>query len=116
MGAVTGATDLVLIEIAHERLAQDAKWGEQNHDDGTGNSDDLAAAAEARAVCQAAFAAGEGTWRHVLDEEIAEAYAEHEPADLRAELLQVAAVAVAWVEAIDRRASTVEQPADKETK
>jgi hypothetical protein len=34
---------------------------------------------------------------------VAEALAEDDPTLLRAELIQVAAVAVAWVEAIDRR-------------
>ena len=29
-------TDFVLQEIGRERIAQDAKWGEQNHPDGTG--------------------------------------------------------------------------------
>ena len=37
-------------------------------------------------------------------EEVAEAFEEHDPARLRSELVQVAAVAVAWVEKIDRDA------------
>jgi hypothetical protein len=49
--------------------------------------------------------AGEGvcTWRDILLEEVAEAFAEDDPGRLRAELIQVAAVATQWVEAIDRR-------------
>ncbi|MFI1165600.1 hypothetical protein ACH4UM_18790 [Streptomyces sp. NPDC020801] len=43
-------------------------------------------------------------------EEALEALAEDDPGKLRAELVQVAAVAVAWIEAIDRRTG-VEQPA-----
>jgi hypothetical protein len=44
-------------------------------------------------------------WVDILEEEVAEAAAESDPAKLRAELVQVAAVAVAWIEAIDRRAA-----------
>lgn len=92
-----------LANVAAERTRQDAKWGEQNHPDGTGEM--YARDAEnARFRCQRAAAKGEVTWQHILDEEVAEAYAESDPVKLRAELVQVAAVAVAWVDAIDRRA------------
>lgn len=40
----------------------------------------------------------------------AEALAESDPARLRAELVQVAAVAVCWIEAIDRRATADSEP------
>ena len=90
-------------EVAHERVAQDRKWGEQNHPDGTGGAAAKAVCEIVRAECDDAHRSGRGTWRHILDEEMAEAYAESDPAALRAELVQVAAVAVAWVEAIDRR-------------
>lgn len=46
------------------------------------------------------------TFRDILACEVAEAFAEEDPARLRAELIQVAAVAVQWVEAIDARAVT----------
>jgi hypothetical protein len=36
-------------------------------------------------------------------EEVREAMAESDPAKLRVELVQVAAVSVAWIEALDRR-------------
>ncbi len=42
-------------------------------------------------------------WRDILLEEVFEALAEEEPKELRKELVQVAAVAAQWVEAIDRR-------------
>ena len=48
---------------------------------------------------------GELTYGAVLLEEVCEAYAEDDPAKVRAELIQVAAVAVAMVEKIDREAS-----------
>lgn len=90
-------------ELIAERARQDAKWGPQNHPDGTGGPGRIHDADEARAECKRQFAEGTGTWLDILDEEVAEAYAESDPAKLRAELIQVAAVAVAWIEAIDRR-------------
>lgn len=94
----------VVREVVLERFRQDAKWGEQNHPDGTGPTiPTLNAAEQARHECDYAHRNGTGTWRHILAEEVAEAFAESDPARLREELLQVAAVAVAWVEAIDRR-------------
>jgi hypothetical protein len=103
MGRTLGPDAPVLAEIQAERERQDAKWGEQNHNDGTGSRDQQAAAGLARSWCQDAFGSGYGTWSDVLAEEVAEANAESDPAKLRAELVQVAAVATAWIAAIDRR-------------
>lgn len=103
MSYFTTTEHAVLDEIRVERENQDAKWGEQNHPDGTGGHGRLRDADQARRECKRQFAEGSGTWLDILDEEVAEAYAEDDPAKLRAELIQVAAVAVAWVEAIDRR-------------
>ena len=99
-------TDLVLLEVAAERAAQDERWGEQNHPDGTGPAHDPIVgllADRARGLTTSAAEQGSLTWRHILREEYAEAAAEADPAKLRAELVQVAAVAVAWIEALDRR-------------
>jgi hypothetical protein len=111
----------VLAEVAAERARQDAKWGnpaDRGYADGTGAAarrreewtrDETileirrALADGARVLCDRALAAGRPEWRLVLREEVAEAIAEDEPAKLRAELVQVAAVAVAWIEAIDAR-------------
>jgi hypothetical protein len=107
----------VLQDIADERRRQDAKWGEQNHLDGTGPTTrilkstdinlDLRTGSELawimRTRCDAAESTGQ-TWRNILLEEVFEALAEADPAALRGELVQVAAVATSWVEAIDRRA------------
>ena len=92
----------VVREVVEERIKQDAKWGEQNHPDGTGHNWQWMADTK-RKLCQEAFADGDGAWMHILVEEVYEAFAEDDPVKLRAELIQVAAVAVAWVEAIDRR-------------
>jgi NTP pyrophosphatase (non-canonical NTP hydrolase) len=77
-------------EIARERRRQDAKWGEQNHD--------------------------MITWCAILTEEVGELAqcalqekfgGEHGTAErLRNEAVQVAAVAIAIVECLERRAAT----------
>ncbi len=110
-------TESVLQEVLEERHRQEAKWGEQNHPDGTGPARmpllatdvnlDLRTGAELarilRTKCNVTHARGDGTWLDILLEEVGEAMAESDPAKLRAELIQVAAVATAWAEAIDRR-------------
>lgn len=94
----------VLAEVHTERQEQDFKWGEQNHPDGT-TFEDVDLANKAREACDSAFKHGQGTWSDILMEEVMEVCAEEDPGRLRTELVQVAAVAVAWVEAIDRRTS-----------
>lgn len=94
----------ILREVASERDRQDAKWGVQHHPNGTnsvryGQDRELS-----RVLCDAAARQGVVTWRHILLEEVYEAFAEDDPAALRAELVQAAAVIVNWVEDIDARA------------
>lgn len=105
-------TSSILVEVAIERTRQDQLWGEQNHP----------------LVCQATqdpeaehhgheheaeryqFINGKRAelnalaWDGILLEEVAEAFAERDPQRVRAELIQVAAVAVAAIECIDRAA------------
>ena len=93
-------------EVIQERVRQEARWGEQNHPDGTGLYQQQAAAENARRVCDNNFRRGKGSWADILREEFAEVLAESDPARLREELIQVAAVAIAWTEAIDRRGAS----------
>ncbi|MDN3356055.1 hypothetical protein [Actinomadura sp. DC4] len=86
-----------------ERARQDAKWGEQNHDDGTGDQRWRDAANRVQLDVDEAARLGGTTWRGILHEEVFEAFAAMDPAKLRTELIQVAAVAQVWAEAIDRR-------------
>ncbi|GGU13034.1 hypothetical protein [Streptomyces violascens] len=86
-----------------ERQAQLIKWGEQRHPNGTGGALDQRAARDARTACQYAAERGVVTWRDILGEEVAEAFAESDPAALRAELVQVAAVCAAWISDLDQR-------------
>jgi hypothetical protein len=107
------STSVVLAQVAGRRRQQDATFGEQNHPDGTGPDVHLTgllrraadAAHTARFTTEMARAEGRLTWLHILREEVYEALAEADPADLRNELLDVAATAVVWIEAIDRRAA-----------
>ena len=108
----TAGTMRVLSEVLAERASQNVKWGEQNHPDGTGPDMRIVEVSgvtnseledRARSRCDRMRREGKGTFEQILTEEWAEAIACDNPADLRAELIQVAAVAVAWVEAINRR-------------
>lgn len=92
----------VLDELFQERLSQDAQWGEQNHPDGTGGAESAALAEQAKALCKEHAALGTVTWAHILTEEMFEAFAETDKVRLRAELVQCAAVCVAWIQKLDR--------------
>lgn len=104
-----------LSAITRERARQDAKWGEQNHPDGTGALTtpmrDIAAfdwavhlAAGATGATDLAATRGDLTYWKILREEVFEAAAEEPGTDaLVTELVQVAAVATAWLGAISRR-------------
>jgi len=107
----------ILGEIARERMAQRVKHGDQSHlPDGTGprtrvlepvNEVSDAAVLLARWAKDATDTAaknGTVTFTDILLEEVFEALAESDPARLRAELIQVAAVTVQWIEALDARA------------
>ena len=71
--------------------------------DGTGGGGRQTWEAIARNACDRADREGRCTWAHILDEETAEALAETDPVKLRAELIQVAAVALHWCAALDAR-------------
>jgi len=104
----------VLKEVAAERERQEAKWGQQNHHDGTGP---LTLFLGARVPEEHTYAdirkratdlidwnssAGRLSYADIFVEEVFEALAESDQNRLREELIQCAAVAVAWVEKIDR--------------
>lgn len=86
-----------------ERVQQFDKFGDQRHPDGTGGPVMRQRADEARAQCQYLAENGGVDWRAILLEEVFEALAESEPAALRAELVQVAAVCSAWLYDLDQR-------------
>lgn len=102
-------TNDILDEIYYERKRQGAKWGEQNHpdysDDLYGRAVLLADADTAKYLCDDGFKYGHGSYAHILLEEFQEALAEAQVNDkekLYVELIQTAAVAVAWAEKLRR--------------
>ncbi|TIH27052.1 hypothetical protein, partial [Subtercola vilae] len=124
---MSAESEAIAVEVQAERDRQDQKWGEQNHPDGTGPSRmilgdlkytkafdghrgiSLATASAdvlagcAKQVTDSAAKQGNVFWQDILLEEVFEAFAESDTSKLRTELIQVAAVAQQWVEAIDRR-------------
>lgn len=121
IGEAPSGTARVMQDVINERLRQLDKHGDQSHlPNGTGqrlmlegvpvnNWDDLYAndlATWAKARCKAASQneGGNGTitYEQILTEEWAEAIAEEDPAKLREELIQVAAVCIAWAEKLDQ--------------
>ncbi|WP_445392565.1 hypothetical protein ACUDTH_02900 [Stenotrophomonas pavanii] len=116
----------VLAEVAQERARQEAKWGQQNHADWTPTlaATDLAGAWPAGVGDHFKFITdykAKGAEGHrlgyfdILMEEVAEAHDEARDGDTkatRAELVQVAAVAVAWIECIDRRLALTDSQAE----
>ena len=93
----------LLAEVAAEMAWQDERWGEQNHPDGTCLAEDIRIAETAKSRNDYFVEQDVLTWRDILWEEVAEAFAEKDPDRLREELIQVAAVATQWAAAIDRR-------------
>lgn len=68
----------------------------------TGESDSVAVCLRAKAECDKARDEGRTSWDLVMLEEVAEVFAERGGSMLqRAELVQVAAVALRWIESID---------------
>lgn len=117
--------EAVLEDIRDERQRQEAKFPDQHLPDivvpdailemavGVERADKAAhwhgipTEARAKDVCEVQFRAGLGSWLDVLVEEVAEVVRPAIDGDLvklRAELVQVAAVAVRQIEDIDRRA------------
>lgn len=95
----------ILTEVEKERRRQLELCGEQHWPDGNvpGNGFWQAKAAALKAANSSMAEIGAITWQDILFEEVAEAFAEALPNRIREELIQVAAVAVAWVEDIDSR-------------
>ena len=81
------ALDSVILTIIAERARQDAKWGEQNHDD--------------------------LYWLGILMEELGEtakALIESDNTKAREELIHTVAVGIGWLECIERRSNNGVQP------
>lgn len=97
-------TESVLLDVLAERRRQAQLHGVQTLPDGTGDPASRITRDVSQMLCDRSTANGTLCWRDILREEVSEAFAESNRDKLREELIQVAAVAVQWVEAIDREA------------
>lgn len=97
-------------ELREERQRQVAKFGEQLDIPSTPPADlrmyrlHIGTEERCRRQCDKDFAKGEGSWAHVAIEELAEAVDAPDDVRRREELVQLATVCMAWIQAIDHRA------------
>lgn len=107
-------TIAVLENVFEERLRQVERYGHnEGLEDGTGPDvqwlpDDIDSATRIEVEFRRDYEMhkaehGAPTWMHLVREEIAEAFMETDPDRLEAELTQVAALCVSWVEKIRAR-------------
>lgn len=102
----------VLAEVCAERARNHARWGVQDYPSsdslggpGACNLYGIPSERAAKATVERCTKEGRLTWTDVLLEEFAEVVEATNDVDRRAELVQVAAVALAWIECIDRRSA-----------
>lgn len=88
LGAELTPIEKVFVDIVYERARQDAKWGDQS-----GNLNVVWSTVLTEEVGEAAKAVLQLDFEHGGTRE-----------ELREELIQCAAVAVAWIEALDKNA------------
>jgi hypothetical protein len=109
-GINTESLGKTALDVVEERHRQETKFPGQTHPSGTGPgvcwtaNETLPAdvlCEQFRGRCERRHRAGEGTWADILLEEVAEVMEQDDPAKLRAELVQVAAVAFRWIQHID---------------
>ena len=98
--------DAIAAEIAAERRRQVTRWGRQDHPSAgpAGTEPFVPVVERCKALNDARMESGAHSWDAILLEEVFEALVESDPVRRRAELVQVAAVAAAEIEAIDRAA------------
>lgn len=104
---VSQLRNLVIQDIEAEMEQQDAKWGLQHHNNGTGSWDYSLRAESEKSANDEAVKRDALTWSGILLEEVYEALAEKGQVRLREELIQSAAVIVQWVADLDRTESGV---------
>lgn len=102
----------IMDQVRQELAVIRERWGEQNHPDRAPQGRLVSAAEDfmrqeeanaARTRCEKANDQKRPGWDLIFLEEVREALAETHPDKLRAELVQVAAVAVQWIDCINRR-------------
>lgn len=94
-----------LVEAGAEMSRQVAKWGQQDHPSFTLQTLNTPDSELAKLVCDNKSRFGCVSWTDIFLEEVYEAVDEAKAGNLdklRTELIQCAAVALSWVESIDR--------------
>lgn len=108
--AATQAADVrghVFADVLDECIRNDSRWGDQSHlPDGTDPIWLETADSYRRDIAERIRQGKDPFWADILAEEFHEALAEQDPERLDAELTQIAAVAIAWKEALRKRAKT----------
>lgn len=91
-------------DVWAERLRQIDKWGLQERPNGCDPARFDVPLLAARWEYEHHLAAGTLTWRHILLEEVMEVFAEPDDANdrIKEELVQVMAVAAAWIQHLER--------------
>lgn len=103
-------------EVFAERRRQEAKWGVQNHPSVPDfperrRSIELGLPGEfwAKETCECRAKDGALTWGHITVEELCEAVEAKGEMARREELIQLAAVVLAWIENIDRNTEQLQE-------
>lgn len=116
------AVELVLVEVEQERFRQHAKWGQQDHPSfdqellsrpggctpvRMSEHYEIPSEARGKFLCDEAARRGQLTYAAIAIEELSEVVGSCNAPEraTRSELVQTAAVLVAWIEAIDRRSA-----------
>lgn len=94
----------IIDEIEAERARQRAKYPDcESLPDGTGGGGYETWRTIAQNSCDRAYREGRITHAYIFEEEVQEVLAETDPAKLRVELVQVAALCFKWISDLDRR-------------
>lgn len=106
--AASDRTASIATEAVEEIQAQMRKWGIDRVHPGVGPGDYVVVnvARMLERVSRVSQDVTETTWANILGEEVGEAIRAEGEEARRAELVQVAAVALAWIDAIDRARGT----------
>lgn len=105
----------IYTEIIEERQRQEAKWGQQNHpiviinrdpedsyEDAVASKYEIPTESRSKILCESAVLTKSLTWAEILIEEVSEALCAKTKKEQRKELIEVAAVAIAAIESLDR--------------
>jgi len=116
-GKINEIMEQIFEEIRTERERQEQKWGEQNHpcldpvllerDESCTpirmcDNYEIPTENRAKFMCDSATRKGQLTYAHIAIEEMSEVVSTFDEGKRREELVQLAAVTVAWIQKIDR--------------